>query len=38
LQNCASPGFFYTANTPADIATALNAMFNHAVTEAHITN
>lgn len=38
LQNCASPGFFYTANTPADITAALNAMFNHAVSEAHITN
>ncbi|MFT4118936.1 MAG: pilus assembly protein [Bradyrhizobium sp.] len=38
LQNCASPGFFYTANTPADITAALNAMFNHAVAEAHITN
>jgi Flp pilus assembly protein TadG len=38
LQNCASPGFFYTANTPADITAALNAMFNHAVSEARITN
>ncbi len=38
LQNCASPGFFYTANTPADITAALNAMFNHAVQQAHITN
>jgi Flp pilus assembly protein TadG len=38
LQSCASPGFFYTANTPADITTALNAMFNHAVVTAHITN
>jgi Flp pilus assembly protein TadG len=38
LQNCASPGFFYTANTPADITSALNAMFNHAVAVAHITN
>jgi len=38
LQGCASPGFFYTANTPADITTALNAMFNHAVVTAHITN
>jgi hypothetical protein len=38
LTACASPGFFYTANTPADIATALNAMFNHAVVTAHITN
>jgi len=38
LQSCASPGFFYTANTPADITTALNAMFNHALVTAHITN
>ncbi|CCE11472.1 conserved exported hypothetical protein [Bradyrhizobium sp. STM 3843] len=37
LQNCASPGFFYTANTPADITAALNTMFNHAVAEAHLT-
>ena len=38
LQACASPGFFYTANTPADITAALNAMFNHALRTAHITN
>jgi Flp pilus assembly protein TadG len=38
LQKCASPGFFYTANTPADITAALNAMFKHAVAVAHITN
>jgi Flp pilus assembly protein TadG len=38
LQSCASPGFFYTANTPADIASALNSMFNHALVTAHITN
>jgi Flp pilus assembly protein TadG len=38
LQACASPGFFYTANTPADITNALNAMFNHALVTAHITN
>jgi hypothetical protein len=38
LQSCASPGFFYTANTPADITAALNAMFNHALVTAHITN
>jgi hypothetical protein len=38
LQNCASPGFFYTANSPADITTALNAMFSHALVTAHITN
>jgi hypothetical protein len=38
LQACASPGFFYTANTPQDITNALNAMFNHALITAHITN
>jgi hypothetical protein len=38
LQGCASPGFFYTANTPGDITAALNAMFNHALVEAHISN
>lgn len=37
LKGCASPGFFYTANTPADITAALNAMFNHALITAHIT-
>ena len=37
LQKCASPGFFYTANTPSDITAALNAMFNHALQTAHIT-
>ncbi|WOH65724.1 TadE/TadG family type IV pilus assembly protein [Bradyrhizobium sp. BWA-3-5] len=37
LQKCASPGFFYTANTPADITAALNAMFNHALQTAHLT-
>lgn len=38
LKSCASTGFFYTANTPADITAALNAMFNHALVDAHITN
>jgi len=38
LQACASPKFFFTANTPADITTALNAMFNQALVTAHITN
>lgn len=38
LQNCASPNFFYTASSPADILTALNAMFKQAVSTAHITN
>jgi Flp pilus assembly protein TadG len=43
LQGCASPAdsagsYFYTANTPQDIQNALQAMFNHALTVAHITN
>ena len=43
LSGCASPpdssgSYFYTANTPADINSALTAMFNHALTVAHITN
>jgi hypothetical protein len=38
LSDCASPGFFYKANTPADITTALNAMFSHAIATAHLTN
>ncbi len=38
LQNCASPNFFFTANSPADITAALNAMFNKALITAHITN
>ena len=38
LQTCASPSFFYTANSPADINSALLAMFQQAVNTAHITN
>jgi Flp pilus assembly protein TadG len=38
LKNCASDDFFFTANTPADITAALNAMFNKALATAHITN
>jgi Flp pilus assembly protein TadG len=38
LQGCASTDFFYTANTPDDITTALTAMFKHALITAHITN
>jgi Flp pilus assembly protein TadG len=43
LQNCASApdsagSYFYTANSPQAISDSLNAMFNHAVTVAHITN
>jgi len=38
LQTCASPNFFYTANSPADITNALVTMFEQAVSTAHITN
>jgi Flp pilus assembly protein TadG len=43
LQGCASPpdaagSYFYTATSPTEIQTSLNAMFNHAVQTAHITN
>ncbi len=38
LQTCASPNFFYTANTPTDIQNALIAMFEQAVSTAHISN
>ena len=38
LQACASPNFFYTANTPTDITNALITMFEQAVSTAHITN
>ncbi|QDM18086.1 pilus assembly protein [Tardiphaga sp. vice352] len=38
LSQCASPGFFFTANTPDDITTALNKMFQQALVSAHITN
>lgn len=30
LQKCASPGYFFTANSPDDIKNALNAMFDKA--------
>jgi Flp pilus assembly protein TadG len=38
LQDCASSGFFFEADTPADITTALTKMFNQALSVAHITN
>jgi Flp pilus assembly protein TadG len=38
LQSCASPNFYYTANTPTDITSALIAMFEQAVSTAHVTN
>ena len=37
LQACASTNFFYTASTPAAIQNALLAMFEQAVSTAHIT-
>ncbi len=37
LQACASPNFFYTANTPADITNALVTMFEQAVSTAHVS-
>jgi Flp pilus assembly protein TadG len=38
LSGCASPGFFYTANTPADITASLKKMFDHALVHAHLTH
>jgi Flp pilus assembly protein TadG len=38
LQDCASSGFFFEADTPQDITTALTKMFNQALATAHITN
>lgn len=37
LKTCASPGFFYTGSTQADITTSLDAMFNQAVQVAHLS-
>jgi Flp pilus assembly protein TadG len=43
LQACASPAdaggsYFYTATSPTEIQNSLNAMFNHSIQTAHITN
>lgn len=38
LQACASPNFYYTADTPADINDALVKMFEQAVKTAHVTH
>ncbi len=38
LQTCASTNFYFTANTPTDINNALIAMFDQAVSTAHISN
>jgi Flp pilus assembly protein TadG len=38
LQDCASPGFYFSAATPQGITTALTKMFQQAIQTAHITN
>jgi Flp pilus assembly protein TadG len=38
LQTCASTNFYYTANSPTDITNALLAMFEQAVSTAHVSN
>ncbi len=38
LKACASSGFYFTANAPSDITSAMNAMFNAAVATDHITH
>ncbi len=38
LQACASPNFFFIANSPADITSALITMFEQAVSTAHVSN
>jgi Flp pilus assembly protein TadG len=38
LKSCASPNFFFTANTPTDITNALILMFRQAASTAHVTN
>ena len=37
LKACATSGFFFTANSPADITSAMNTMFNQAVATDHLT-
>jgi Flp pilus assembly protein TadG len=38
LQSCASPNFFYTASSPADITSTLITMFEQSVSTAHVSN
>ena len=43
LKACASPpdaggSYYYKANSPTEIQNSLNAMFNHSLRTAHITN
>ena len=37
LQACASPGFYFAANTPSDITSAMQAMFQQSLQSARIT-
>ncbi|MCJ2106440.1 pilus assembly protein TadG-related protein [Methylobacterium sp. E-041] len=37
LSKCASPGYFYTANTPDDITASLNKMFDQALKMTRLT-
>lgn len=37
LQTCASPGFYFTANSPTDIVVALQTMFKQAITSDRLT-
>ena len=36
LKQCASPGFMFQANSDADIANAMQAMFSQAIQVAHL--
>ena len=38
LQSCASPGYYFTANTPDEITQGLNNMFAQAVLKTKIIN
>ena len=38
LQSCASPGYYFTANTPSEITQGLNNMFAQATMKTRITN
>ena len=38
LKSCASPGYYFTANTPGEITQGLNNMFSQAILKTRITN
>ncbi|MGH6839497.1 MAG: TadE/TadG family type IV pilus assembly protein, partial [Methylocella sp.] len=37
LEQCASPGFYFTAYTPQDITNAMQAMFQQSLAAARLT-